>query len=197
MLSQNGAVPLNVVHIDAHSDLGTGFGDLSWQYIGGRLLGLLPKERVRAVPQHGMERISPANYLSYALACRWLRSLAYVHHAKSGDDLMPFFFRDFDLGCGIMELRCVPSLHSARSREELHALPHTLEPTVSFQKIVIKDYCAAEPFDYVIVCQSPGYTPIEADLLLPVFKDYVDFENNGSEGFLDLNMNPCSKGKAQ
>ncbi|MGV1793553.1 hypothetical protein [Rhizobium sp. A37_96] len=194
-LSQNGAVPLSLAHIDAHSDLGTGLGDLSWQYIGGRLLGLPSKERAGAIPQHGMERISPANYLSYALACRWLRSLVYVHHAKSGDDLMPFFFRDFDLGCGIMELRYVPSLHSVRSREELRALPHTLEPTIPFQKIEIEDYWAAEPFDYVILCQSPGYTPVEADVLLPIFKDYVDFDNDSSEGFLGLHANPGSKGK--
>ncbi|AVH45532.1 UPF0489 family protein [Agrobacterium tumefaciens] len=195
-LSQNGEVRLNLVHIDAHSDLGTGLGDLSWQDIGGRLLGLPPKERAGAIPQRGMERISPANYLSYALACRWLRSLVYVHHAKSGDDLMPFFFRDFDLGCGIMELRYVPSLHSVHSKEELRALPHTLEPTVQFQKIEIEDYWAAEPFDYVILCQSPGYTPVEADILLPVFRDYVDFENDESEDFLGLSPLACSKGKS-
>ncbi|WP_131821023.1 hypothetical protein [Ensifer sp. LCM 4579] len=49
-LSQNGDAPVILAHIDAHSDLGTGFGDSSWMDIGGRLLGLPPKERVTRHP---------------------------------------------------------------------------------------------------------------------------------------------------
>ncbi|WP_375162568.1 MULTISPECIES: hypothetical protein [unclassified Bradyrhizobium] len=196
-LSQNGAIPLTLTHIDAHSDLGTGFGDLSWKDIGGRLLGLPPKDRHTAIPKNGMERISPANYLSYALACRWLRTLTYVHHTQSGDDLMPFFFRDFDPACGVMELRYVPRVHDAHSREELRALPHTLEPPIAFRKIPVDAYRAAELFDYVILCQSPGYTPIEADALIPIFKDYVDFDNSGSDSILGLGLHPRPAGEAQ
>lgn len=196
-LSENGAIPLTLTHIDAHSDLGTGFGDLSWKDIGGRLLGLPPTDRATAIPRNGMERISPANYLSYALACRWLRNLTYVHHAQSGDDLMPFFFRDFDPACGVMELRHVPGVCDAHSREELRSLPHTLEPPIVFQKIPVHAYRAAELFDYVILCQSPGYTPTEADALLPVFKDYVDFDNDGSDSFPSLGLLLISAGDAQ
>lgn len=192
-LSQNGAVPLTLIHIDAHSDLGTGFGDLSWSDIGVRLLGLPPKERKAAILHNGMERISPANYLAYALACRWLRSLTYVHHAQSGDDLMPFFFRDFDPACDVMQLRYVPRLREVHSREELRVLPHTLEPPVPFHKVQVDKYRAAEPFDYVFLCQSPGYTPLEADTLIPVFKDYVDFDNLGSEGFLGSGLQMSGK----
>lgn len=175
-LSGNGTLPLSLTHIDAHSDLGTGFGDLSWRDIGGRLLSFAPNERVTAVPRKGMERISPANYLSFALACRWIAALTYVHHANSGDDLMPFFFRDFDPTSDMMELRHVPRLSEAHSKAELRALPHMLEPPIAFQKVPVDHYRATEPFDYVIVCQSPGYTPIEADALIPIFEDYVHFD---------------------
>lgn len=191
-LSQNGVIPLTLIHIDGHSDLGTGFGDLSWKDIGGRLLGLSPKDRATAIRKKGMERITPANYLSYALACRWLQSLTYVHHALSGNDLMPFFFRDFDPACGVMELRYVPRLGEAFSREELRALPHTLEPPITFQSIPIHDYRAVELFDYVILCQSPGYTPVEADALLPIFRDYADFENDDSQDSPGLGLHPDS-----
>ncbi|ARO32450.1 hypothetical protein NXC14_PA00169 (plasmid) [Rhizobium sp. NXC14] len=193
-LSKNGAVPITLTHTDAHSDLGTGLGDLSWMEIGGRLLGLAPSERAAAVPPHGRERISPANYLSYALACRWLRSLTYVHHAQSGDDLMPFFFREFDTTCGVLELRYIPRLRDASSKEELRALPHAVEPPIPFQMVSIEDYRAAKPFDYVILCQSPGYTPVEADALVPIFRDYVDFERDNCQGFSDLSVYPTGKG---
>lgn len=144
-----------------------------------------------------MERISPANYLSYALACRWLRTLTYVHHAQSGDELMPFFFRDFDPACGVMDLRHVPGVRQAHSREELRALPHTLEPPIAFQRIPVHAYRAGEPFDYVILCQSPGYTPSEADALIPIFRDYVDFDNTDPESFPGLGLHLRPTGEAQ
>lgn len=195
-LSENGAIPLTLTHIDAHSDLGTGFGDLSWKDIGGRLLGLPPKDRATAIRKNGVERISPANYLSYALACRWLQSLTYVHHAQSGNDLMPFFFHDFDPACGVMELRHVPRVGEALSKEELRALPHTLEPPIAFQKIPVHAYRAVELFDYVILCQSPGYTPVEADALISIFRDYVDFENDHSQDFPGLGLHLERGGEA-
>lgn len=152
------------------------------------------KSASRAIPQNGMQRISPANYLSYALACRWLRSLTYVHHAQSGDDLMPFLFRDFNTTCGIMELRYVPRVRDASSKEELRTLPHALEPPIPFQKVSVEAYRATEPFDYVILCQSPGYTPVEADALIPIFQDYVDFERDDRQGFPSLRVHPSGKG---
>ncbi|MES0155919.1 UPF0489 family protein [Mesorhizobium sp. M0018] len=179
-LSRNGATPLTVAHIDAHSDFGTGFGDQSWIDIGQRVLGFDPERRVKAIPRSGPERISPANYLSFALACRWIASLTYVHHAQSGHDLMPFFFRSFDTECEMVELRHIPhglfDAVTAGSKDKLIALPHVLEPPILFRKVAVEDYRALAPFDYVILCQSPGYTPTEADALIPIFEEYVDFE---------------------
>lgn len=149
------------------------------------------------MPRDGPERISPANYLSFALACRWLRSLTYVHHAHAGMDVMPFFFRDFDPGCGVMELRYVPHFCGDGSRDELRALPHKLEPPVPFERVQVDDYAAAKRFDFVILCQSPGYTPIEADDLIPIFDDYVDFTTDDSKGYSDLAVQPCDTRKVR
>ncbi|MGX5850888.1 hypothetical protein ACWGTO_27850 [Mesorhizobium sp. PL10] len=179
-LSRNGATPLTVAHIDAHSDLGTGFGDQSWIDIGQRVLAFDPERRLEAIPRSGPERISPANYLSFALACRWIASLTYVHHAQSGHDLMPFFFRSFDTECGMMEFRYIPhgllDAVTTHSKDKLIALPHVLEPPIPFRKVTVEDYRALATFDHVILCQSPGYTPAEADALISIFEEYVDFE---------------------
>ncbi|SDN97589.1 hypothetical protein SAMN05216328_14529 [Ensifer sp. YR511] len=91
---------------------------------------------------------------------------------------MPFLFRDFDTGCRAMELRYVPRLDEASSKEELRTLRHVLEPEIPFEKVSVERYQATEPFDYVILCQSPGYTPVEADVLVSVFQDYVDFDHD-------------------
>ncbi|WP_172751244.1 hypothetical protein [Ensifer sp. LCM 4579] len=107
---------------------------------------------------------------------------------------MPFLFRDFNTTCGIMELRYVPRVRDASSKEELRTLPHALEPPIPFQKVSVEAYRATEPFDYVILCQSPGYTPVEADALIPIFQDYVDFERDDRQGFPSLRVHPSGKG---
>ncbi|MBX4898691.1 hypothetical protein [Rhizobium bangladeshense] len=172
-----GTNPLSVIHIDAHSDLGTGFGDLSWMDIGERILGVPAGERTSDFARCRGTRVSPANYLSFALACRWISSLTYVHHPLSDDDLMPFFFKDFDTESGVIEMRHIPSgIRQARSKHELRELPHELEPKITFRREQVDRFRADAPFDHVILCQSPGYTPIEADVLIPIFEDYVDFD---------------------
>ncbi|MER8389487.1 hypothetical protein [Mesorhizobium sp. M0965] len=102
-----------------------------------------------------------------------------------------------DAACGVMKLRYVPRFRDARSREELLALPHSLEPPIPFHKIPVEAYQAAEPFDYVILCQSPGYTPVEADALIPIFKDYIEFDSDDSQGFPGLGLHPNCTGEAR
>lgn len=172
--------PLDLVHFDAHADLGTGLGDLAWVDIGSRLLGLERDQRPDAILRMGDKRMSPANYIAFVVACRWIKSLTYVHHPLGGEDLMPFFFRDFDVASGFIEMRFIQEgmddAIAMLSHERLRALPHRLEPAIPFSKIGVGDYRAASAFDFVILCQSPGYTPAEADELIPVFSDYIDFE---------------------
>ena len=172
--------PLDLIHMDSHADLGTGLCDLAWIDIGSRLLGFDSDRRPGAILREGGHVMSPANYLAFVLACRWLKSLVYVHHPSGADDLMPFFSRDFDITNGVTEMRFVPEgldeAIKALSRDRLRALPHHLEPAIPFRKVATCDFSAAISFDFVIVCQSPGYTPIETDGLITVFVDYVDFD---------------------
>ena len=83
--------PFDVVHIDAHSDLG--FGDLSSRYILGELLHSAPCDRQN--PKRGGDGgLTEANYLAFAIACRWVRQLTYVLHPKGEDGLPRVLFRD-------------------------------------------------------------------------------------------------------
>ncbi|TKT71410.1 hypothetical protein YH63_008280 [Afipia massiliensis] len=178
LAARHGAFDL--IHMDSHADLGTGMFDRTWVDVGSRLLGVDCHQRPAAILREGDAKMSPANYLAFVLACRWLKSLIYVHHPSGGDDLMPFFFRDFDVATNVIEMRFVPEGIEAAiqtmSPDRLRQLPHRLEPAIPFQKISSTQFAAATPFDFIIVCQSPGYTPIETDKLIPVLSDYIDFE---------------------
>lgn len=59
-------VPFEVVHIDAHADLGN--GDATYIYVMTELLHKPVADRVHPDPG----QVRPGNYLVYLLACRWI-----------------------------------------------------------------------------------------------------------------------------
>lgn len=51
--------------------------------------------------------------------------------------------------------------------------PTKLDEEISYTLTPWKEYQAKENYDYLIFCQSPGYTPESADFMLEVIKDYI------------------------
>ncbi len=83
--------PFDVVHVDAHADLGLGFGDLGWFHLAADLLHRTREERAVENPPG----LTEGNYLLYAVACGWIESLTYVAHPRRGRlDLAPVHFAD-------------------------------------------------------------------------------------------------------
>jgi hypothetical protein len=75
--------PFEVVHVDAHADLGSDTFGFSQVYVGFDLLHQ-PLEQ-REVPEEGGTKMNAGNYLLVAIACRWLNKLVYVmHREKTG-----------------------------------------------------------------------------------------------------------------
>ncbi|MFW9952290.1 MAG: UPF0489 family protein, partial [Candidatus Thorarchaeota archaeon] len=86
-------IPFELVHIDAHSDIGV--ADWGWIYITGELLHKPLKERMN--PDKSMLfGINEANYLAFALACRWIKKLTFIIHPNWENDLIDVYFKDFD-----------------------------------------------------------------------------------------------------
>jgi hypothetical protein len=169
---------LDVTHIDAHADLG--LGGNSWVHVVQTLLHLPPEQRTD--PPKGPQYLHHGSYLAYALAARWVSSLIYVYHPHGGYDLPPFYFRDNNPQSGHLELKAFSpatvdeavmsfdgnSLNSARAI--------SAEPLIPFAAASIENYQAAAPFDFGLLCQSPGYTPTTADALIAVIGEYIRFD---------------------
>jgi hypothetical protein len=62
-------------------------------------------------------------------------------------------------------------LHAPAVEDALH-----IEPAVPFIRISTDKYDASEPFDYAVLCQSPGYTPRTSDALIPIIGEYIQFD---------------------
>lgn len=163
--------PFEVIHVDAHADFG--LGDASWSYIIGDILHKPIKERFFP-DEDGLSGLGEGNYLAFALACRWINKLSYVHHPDREDDFIQYYFKDFDENSGYLQLPKYnkDKLYNPYFYKEDE--PISLEPPVPFNLIIGSKYRAVKMFSYVFLTQSPSYTPQASDKLIPVIMEYID-----------------------
>lgn len=169
-------IPFEVIHVDAHADLG--LGDSSWSYITGELLHKPVQERI--FPKvGGWDGLGEGNYLAFSLACRWIKRLKYIHHPDYEDDIVQFYWKDFKNNSGYLQL---PKIKKNELDVLLHLQNHDLEkykplsvePPVPFEIIPSSIYKSDSTFSYVFLTQSPAYTPASSDKLIPVIMSYID-----------------------
>lgn len=167
----NRPLQIELVHVDAHADLG--LGDSSHAYIMRQLLHRPLEERSQ--PKRGdLDGLSLGNYVAFAAACRWLKSITYVMHPKLTLDLPRFLFRNSDPQSGCIELRRYPSGTSLCSEGDYEKY-ECKEPPISFETVAHDEFLNKGDFGGALLCQSPNYTPLSSDKLLSVFADYIDF----------------------
>jgi hypothetical protein len=101
-------VPFDVIHIDAHSDLGG--GDAGWRYIFEKLLHSPIEERAtieRFRYRSSLERLESGNFLLYAMAAHWIKSLTLVCHPNWSEDYYLLIMKDCKDESGIIQLKKV------------------------------------------------------------------------------------------
>ena len=172
------AVPFDLVHVDAHADLGGSF-DPSPCHILTDLLMRPPAERI----ERAIRGSCCANWLAYAICCRWLGSLVYVRHPRARRDLLNLYFEDSDSTCDRIRLDRFTkeqldrywALEPGRWRQFRQSLKRT-EPAVPFEKCRAEEFKPKRPFDLVFLSHSPDYTPAASDSLIPVIKEYMKLD---------------------
>jgi hypothetical protein len=166
------AAPLDVVHADAHADLGC--GETALWFIMRELIRLPVEERVGAI-----QGLSEGNFLLFAIACRWLRSLVYVHHPDCFND-MPMLFYPTEVPCkGVLSIPCFPlnqlvsPILPPQRLLEQGVEPLWWEPGVQFERVPCGCYVNDQPFDFAFVALSPTFTLTATDRLIPILREYI------------------------
>jgi hypothetical protein len=170
-------IPFRLVHIDSHADMG--MGDCSTGYIQGKLLCSEPNERYYEIPRDGTEGLKEGNFLTFAIACRWISSLVYVRHPDlrnndNGHDIADCLFRKYDQNCGSIQLKQLTSdcIHSGQRFETFEILDR--EPEIPIKIIDCNSFVSKDSFSFIFVSQSPNYTPETSDSLFNVFRQFID-----------------------
>lgn len=191
-LIENGilSVPFEVVHVDSHADLGLGYS--SWTYILNTLLQFPVTER----PMHnrytdcfGNERVEGiGDYLLFAIAYRWISRLTYCANPKGDkNDFLWDTLKDFHENYiwdkpveNIIQLVYNPEMdfldYNASDDEKIEYLSKgKKEPEVPMLIIpTIEDVKYNGDFDFVVMAQSPNYTPASLDFAMDIFKEYIE-----------------------
>ncbi|GAB2690838.1 hypothetical protein GCM10027037_12550 [Mucilaginibacter koreensis] len=167
----------DIDHVDAHADLGT--GDASYRYIATDLLQKPVRERCYPEKINGWEGLSSGNYLSFAIACRWLLSLTYINEGDPGDCQI-FNLRNYANPNEGIELRQFSEAQMADvlNRADMHEYSRTIrpiatEPLVPFTILDRSNFQSDGKYDYILLALSPGFTPAAADELIPVIQQYM------------------------
>jgi hypothetical protein len=165
--------PFDVIHVDAHADLG--MGDPSWAFICTELL-TFPAEKRQEVT---LRDFNEGNYLAFALAFRWISSLRYVHHPKLNralGDVPPVHLKGQDSNQKVAAIQLKvyrPQDVDLMIFHPEEVLPIGWEPEVPFIRVSGTEYLADHSPDFVFIAHSPRYTPKSADSLLDVVGKYI------------------------
>ena len=84
---------------------------------------------------------------------------------------MPVHFEDFDPSKGFLQMKKYRKEDIGSDLPEKKPLNY--EPKIPFQCIDYRNFTADGDFDYIVLSQSPGYTPKESDKLISIFKEYI------------------------
>lgn len=169
--------PFELIHVDAHADLGIGAHDRSFERISTDVLHRPVEARPDGV-RSGAGALGFGNWLAYSLACRWIDRITIVRHPRAGDDLHPAYFVEY-LTPSWQPRPASRELHirmQPLTREEHHTrawqrtgrwgrkLTHEIEAPLIPARIVERAAFQLERApDYLFLCLSPGYSPPSMD----------------------------------
>ncbi|NJK32250.1 MAG: hypothetical protein HC927_07490 [Deltaproteobacteria bacterium] len=177
-LAKKGSI--NFVHMDAHADLG--LGDLSHEY----LLTDWIRDCTRA-PTRGWRGLNLGSWLAFAAAAQLVSKITFVPHEplSSGDpsDIHPLYAHN-PRPAAAQELRFCPltktELHEIHLRKAYAEMIQRANCTSIPFNITSRDcFNLLSPPNFVILCQSPNFTPVEADPIFTLARSYITEDGLG------------------
>jgi len=165
------AVPFDVVHVDAHADLGE--GDTTFHYIQVEILNEAMEKRPypRQSAGGGMDE---SNWLAFAITCGWIGKLTYVPNPRSENDVPCYMYEPANYPPSSLRLRRYPAgtpMFELACRE---STPLEVVLSIPLEITPIVEYRAASGFDFIYLAQSPANRPASADPLIDVVRTFME-----------------------
>lgn len=171
--------PFELVHVDAHADLGMG----QWSPFEYLLTDLMHKPvHERADPLRGHQGLNRGTVTLFIAACEWLSKLHYVHHPDDGED-----FRELLLHWDVEKEQLSLQIPTC-SQDDMNRIKSSGMPTdrwgrlsnccstgrlIPFELSTLDSYAEPGKFDFVFLTRSPGFTPPKADAVFERIRSFI------------------------
>ena len=170
--------PVELIHVDAHADIGN--GDAGYMYL---LFDWLRRPEPRPSPRRGPAELNLANWLAFAAAGGLVESAQFVPRRFPPNDLLIFYIDGYGTDTTKLEfreleeedVRAILPLDPFRER----VASRTLIRTVPWRNTKRDAFALQSPPDFVIVCQSPQFTPAAADAVVDLLRRFVVEDDAG------------------
>ncbi|MGG1639122.1 hypothetical protein [Paenibacillus sp. NRS-1760] len=172
-LIENGELvpPFSLVNVDAHLDTG------GWGYYDGGLYIINELSKIPPGERHKhIKHMDAGNYISFVVACNWTDHILFVLHPEGNGDITSMLAKDLDPQSNYFEIRNYIKHVTA---ETIHSADYISVDTEVPFKILddIDKYREDLPFDFIVLSQSPGFTPETSDTLIPIILEYIELIN--------------------
>lgn len=171
ILSKIISPPFDLIHIDAHADLG--LGDSKWSYIYQELLAHPINERLNHIKAN---KVNSGNYLLFMIALEWINTLTYIpHKTEDGYDFISDIMKNFNNFSEIIQLKYYK--YGINFSDDDYQLNQHYIPQAEVPFKILKNmynYDKSLQIDYIFLSQSPSYTPKSADFIIDIFREYID-----------------------
>lgn len=169
------SAPFELVHVDAHADLGVGQWK-PYEYLLADLMHRKVKDRVD--PVRGCEGLNRGTVVLFLAACEWLNKFHYVYHPADGTDFSELFL-DYDLNSEQLFLQiprcsreCIQQAYPPYTSIDSLKSRCKMGPRIPFYLTRLEDF--SEPgFDFIFLTRSPGFTPPKADAVYETIKRFI------------------------
>ncbi len=181
IINENISDSIDLVHVDAHGDISNTI-DTSFIYIMDEMLTKSSiKERLEIKNKDELGQLNAGNFLIYMVACKMINELTFVKHQKTCDQFPPLFYQNNDRKSKCLQLKSYGKgfvKNAIGNYTDLHKFLQTQFPLITdnlvpFSEIFWPDFNDGSKFDLIFLTQSPSYTPITSDNLIPVINEYM------------------------
>lgn len=173
--------PFRLVHVDAHGDLGFSPFEFSPCYICEELLHR-PVSARDIVHRGGKGGLASGNWLAFLLAQRRVSALELVYpdHWKpppEHGDIPRVYWRSGRAEDGDIEMPILPEggWRYLVNRGSHHPRA-SFEPAIRYRRHLASSFVLDRSPDVLLLTRSPQYSPVSADTLFDILKEYVNEE---------------------
>ena len=190
-LIENGKLrePCDVIHVDSHADLGLGVSSGDFLQSMFLTFPIATRRKIRDYEFNGrIEEINIGDYLLWAIAYRMISSVTYCAN-PNGDkndylwDTLKDFREEYIWNKPVknyIQLKFnkdmkMPEYNSAEEYKKRYLDGAIKDPEIELLIIpTIEDVRFCGDFDYVVLAQSPNYTPESADYIMDIVREYIE-----------------------